>query len=165
MTQCDHWVFYYITFGLLCPIYFLLGILGPFTFLGHPWSFLILCSHGLLLTHLGFPDPITLSFILRAHGLSISPWLSLLALFRACCNPFSLFHIAIANGFATSLSSGSFRPVCFHKTHLFILWAYDPLLLPLGLNGFSIQLLTLFCLCCWASSFYWTSQNKHQHSS
>ena len=118
MTQYDHWVFYYITFGLLCPIYFLLGILGPFTFLEHPRSFLILCSHGLLLTHLGFPDLITLSFILGAHGLSISPLLSLLALLRACCNPCSLFHIAIANGLLLlSLRAllglfASIRPIC-----------------------------------------------------
>ena len=86
-------IFYYITCWLLRPIYFFLGILGPFTFLGHPWPFLILCFHELLLTPLGFPSPITLSFILGAHGLSINPLLSLLALLRACCGPFSLFYI------------------------------------------------------------------------
>ena len=32
-------VFYYITYGLLCPICFLLIILGPFAFLGIPWPF------------------------------------------------------------------------------------------------------------------------------
>ena len=64
--------------GLLRPIYFLLGVLGPFTFLGHPWPFLTLCSYGLLLTLLGFPDQITLSFIFRAHGLVINLLLSLL---------------------------------------------------------------------------------------
>ena len=85
--------FDYITYKLLCPIYFLLGILGPFTFLGHPQPFLIMRFHGLLLTPLGFPSPITLSFILGAHGLSINPLLSLLALLRACCGPFSLFYI------------------------------------------------------------------------
>ena len=71
--------------------------------LGHPWPirfpwasstlFLILRSYGLLLTPLDFPDPITLSFILGAHGFSISPLLSLLALLRACCGSFSLFYI------------------------------------------------------------------------
>ena len=60
-------LFGYVAYGLLCPI-FLLGILGPFTFLG----------------------PITLSFILGAHGLSMNPLLSLL---RSCCDPFSLFYI------------------------------------------------------------------------
>ena len=39
-------------------------------------------------------------------------------------------------GFATSLSPSSFRPVCFLKVYLFILWAYDPLFLPLGFHGF-----------------------------
>ena len=73
--------------------HFLLGILGPFTFLGHSWPFLIMCSHGFLLTPLGFPSPITLSLILGAHGLVINPLLSLLALLRAYCGPFSLFYI------------------------------------------------------------------------
>ena len=55
--------------------------------------FLIPRSHGLLLTPLGFLGPISLSFILGAHGLSISPFLSLLALLWAYCDPFSLFYI------------------------------------------------------------------------
>ena len=33
------WALYYIAYGLFCPIYFLLGILGPFAFLGLPWPF------------------------------------------------------------------------------------------------------------------------------
>ena len=71
--------------------------------LGHPWLiyfpwaslafFLTLHSHGLLLIPLDFPGLITLSFILGAHGLAINPLLSLLALLRACCGPFSLFYI------------------------------------------------------------------------
>ena len=135
--------------------------------LGHPWPtsfswaslplFLTLRFHGLLLTPLGFPGLITLSFILGAHGLAINPLLSLLALLRACCDPFSLFYITYYPWFATSLSSGSFRPVCFLNAHLFILMAHDPLFLPLEFNGFSIHLLILFCPCCRASSFYWAS--------
>ena len=39
MTQHGHWAFYYIDCGLLCPINFLLGFLGPFAFLGLPWPF------------------------------------------------------------------------------------------------------------------------------
>ena len=71
-----------------------LGVLSPFTFLGPLLAlFLTLHSHELLLTPLGFLDPITLSFILRAHGLSINPLLSLLSLLWACCGPFSLFYI------------------------------------------------------------------------
>ena len=55
--------------------------------------FLTLHSHELLLTPLSFPDPITLSFILEVHGLAINPLLSLLALLRVYCGPFSLFYI------------------------------------------------------------------------
>ena len=35
VTQCIHWYFSYTVCGLLCPI-FLLGIFGPFAFLGLP---------------------------------------------------------------------------------------------------------------------------------
>ena len=140
--------------------------------LGHPrpicfsWAssalFLILRSYGLLLTPLGFPSPITLSFILKTHRLSISPLLSLLALLQACCGSFSLFYFTYCPWVCYFSLSGSFRTVCFLKVHLFNLWTHDPLFLPLGINGFSIHLLTLFCPCCWASSFYWASPNEHQ---
>ena len=43
MTQYGHWIFYYIICGLLCPINFLLCILGPFAFVGLPWPFFLLC--------------------------------------------------------------------------------------------------------------------------
>ena len=140
--------------------------------LGHPWPicfpwasltiFLTLRSHGFLLTPLSFLDPITLSFILGTHGLAINPLLSLLALLRAYVthSHFSTSHTA--HEFVTSLSLGSFRPICFLKAHLFISWTCDPLFLLLGLNGFSIHLLTLFYPCCRASCFYWASQNEHQ---
>ena len=39
MAQYGHWFFYYITGGPLCPICFLLGVPGPFAFLGLPRSF------------------------------------------------------------------------------------------------------------------------------
>ena len=140
--------------------------------LGHPWPicfpwassaiFLILHSYRFLLTPLGFPDPITLSFILGAHGLSISLLLSLLALLQACCGPFSLSYITYCLWVCYFSLFGLLWPVCFLKAHLFILWAHDPLFLPLGLNGFSIHLLTLFYPCWWTSSFYWASQNEHQ---
>ena len=88
------WSLGFLLHYLRAPVFhFLLGILGPFTFLGHPWTFLILCSHGLLLTPLGFPGPVTLSLILGAHGLAINPLLSLLALLWAYCDPFLLFYI------------------------------------------------------------------------
>ena len=63
-------------FGLSWPITLLVGSFGPFLY---PWAslkhFLILHSHGFLLTLLGFPNPIVLSFILGARGLSINPLL------------------------------------------------------------------------------------------
>ena len=33
------WVLYYIACGLFCPIYFLLGILDPFSNFAFPWTF------------------------------------------------------------------------------------------------------------------------------
>ena len=98
MTQYDHWVFYYIACGLLCPIYFSLGHPLPICF---PWASSAIFSNSAfswVFTNffgfpLGFPSPITLSFILGAHELSISPLLSLLALLHAWCGLFSLFYI------------------------------------------------------------------------
>ena len=61
--------------------------------LGHPWPicfpwaslalFLTLRSHEILLTPLGFLGPITLSFILGAHGLAINP-LTFFACITSC---------------------------------------------------------------------------------
>ena len=88
---------------------FSLGRLGPVCFPCTSLAFfLTLHSHGHLVTLLGFPSPITISFILRAHRLAINPLLSLLALLQACCahSHFSTSHTA--HGFATSLSSCSF---------------------------------------------------------
>ena len=85
---------------------------------------------GFLLTPLGFPCPITLSLILGAHGLAINPLLSLFALLRACCGPFSLFYITYCPWICHFSLSGLL------KAHLFILWACNPLFLPFWLNGF-----------------------------
>ena len=162
MTQYGH-----LGFVLHC-LWALLSHLFP---LGHPWPicfpwaslalFVTLHSHRLLLTPLGFLGLITLSFILKAHGLAINSYFLCLHYFGLAVahSHFSISHTA--HEFVTSLSPGSFRPICFLKAHLFILWAYNPLFLPLGLNDFSIHLLTLFYPCCWASSFYWASQNGH----
>ena len=132
--------------------------------LGHPWPicfpwassalFLILRFHGFLLTPLGFLGPITLSFILGAMDFPSAPFFLYLHYFGLTVthSHFSTSHTT--HGFATSYFPGFFRLICFFKANLFILWAYDPLFLPLGLNGFSIHLVTLFCPCSWASSFY-----------
>ena len=120
---------------------FSLGCLGPIYF---PWAspalFLTLHSNGLLLNSLGFLGPITLSLILRTHGLVINPLLSLLSLLWPCRGPFSLFHIIYCPWFAFSLFSSSFKPIYPLKAHLFISWACDLLFLPPELNGFSIYL-------------------------
>ena len=141
--------------------------------IGRPWPicfpwvllalFLTLYSHGLLLSSLGFPSLIALSFILGAYGLVINPLLFLLLLLWACCGPFSLFYIIYCPLFAFSLFLGSFKPIYPLKAYLFISWACDPLFLSLGLNEFSIHLPTLFCSRCCASPFYLSFQNSHQH--
>ena len=131
-----------------------------------PWAssalFLNLHYHGFLLNSLGFPSPITLFLILGVHGLAINPLLSLLSLLWVCRGPFSLFHIIYCPWFASSLFLSSFKPIYLFKAHLFISWARDLLFLPLGFNGFSIRLPTLFCSCCWASPFHLGFRNGHQ---
>ena len=67
-----------------------------------------------------------------------------------------------AHGLLISLFPDSFKPIYPLKAHLFISWVYDPLFLPLGLNGFSIHLPTLFCPHCWASPLHLDFQNGHQ---
>ena len=123
---------------------FSLGRLRPVCF---PWAFsaifLTLHYHGLLLNFLGFLGSITLFLFLGVYGLAINPLLSLLSLLWAYRGPFSLFHIIYCPWFAFSLFPGSFKPIYLFKTYLFISWACDPLFLPLGLNGFVCQLLSV----------------------
>ena len=132
------------TLGFLNPLHCSWGLLSHFFPLEHPWPiyfpwaffahFLILHTHGLLLTLLGLPGPISLSFIRGAHGLSLNPLLSyfipsdllwpILTFSTSHC-PWVTFSLwAILSQFA------------FLKAHLFTLWAYDPLFLPLRLNVF-----------------------------
>ena len=92
MTQYVHWVFSYIVCRLQCLIS-LLGVLGPFAFLGLPQPFSNPASQEFLLTLLGFPSLITLYLILGANGSSVSPLLSLLALLWAYYGSFSLFYL------------------------------------------------------------------------
>ena len=90
------WSLDFLLHCLRAPMSHLFPLRHPW-FICFPWAFsaffLILCSHGLFLIHFGFPSPITSSFILGAHGLSISHLLSFHALLRVCCGPFSLFYI------------------------------------------------------------------------
>ena len=115
--------------GLSWPITLLMGSFNPFLsplahffLLGHPqpicfpWAssahFLILHSHGLLLTLFSFPDPITVSFILGAHGLSINPLLSYFVTLVLLWPILTFLHHIMPMSLLL-LSLGSFRPICF----------------------------------------------------
>ena len=99
--------------GLSWPITLLIGSFVPFL---SSWAslahFLILHSHGLLLTFLGFPGPINLSFILGAHGLSINPLLSYFITSSLLWPILTFLHHIMPIGLLL-LSLGSFRPICF----------------------------------------------------
>ena len=132
--------------------------------LGHPWPIcflwasssllLTLYSHRLLLTSLGFPSPITSCSSLGFMGLPSIPYSLCLHCFRPA-GPFLLFsHHTLPMGLLLTISlfPGSFEPICFLNAHLLISWTYDPLFLPLGLNGFcSLSLAKFFVLLSWAS--------------
>ena len=137
------------TYELLCPFCFSLGHPWPICFL---WTSLTLVltlySHGLLLTSLGFPGPIILFPSLGFMGLPLTPYF-------LCLHYFGLIvahsHFSIsytAHGYAISLFSGFFKPICLLKAHLFISWDCDPLFLSLGPNDFVTCLSTLCCPYC-----------------
>ena len=94
--------------------------MSHFFLLGHHWRicfswaflayFLILHSHGLLLTLLGLPNPITLSFIFRAHRLSINLLLSYF-ISSGLLWPILTFLFHIMPMSLLLLSLGSFRPI------------------------------------------------------
>ena len=101
MTQYGHWIYTHATLGFLDLLHSLWVLLSHFFLLGHPWlicspwlslaHFLILHSHRLLLTLLGFPDPITLSFIIWAR-LSINPLLSYFISSGLLCSILTFLH-------------------------------------------------------------------------
>ena len=126
---------------------FSLGRPGPVCF---PWAssviFLTLHPYGFLLNSLGLPSPITLSLILRVHGLTINPLLSLLSLLWACRGPFSFSTSYTAHGlrflsFRAPLSSFTFSmPICL---------SHGPMIhysCRLGLMGF-LFICQLFSVC------------------
>ena len=76
--------------------------------------FLILHSHGFLLTLLDFLNSITLSFILRAHGLSINPLLSYFITSGLLCPILTFLHHIMSIDLLL-LFLGSFRPICFSQ--------------------------------------------------
>ena len=142
------------TYGLLCPFCFSLGHPWPICFLWASLSFLLtLHPHGLLLTSLGFPDPITSFSSLGFIGLSLTLYFLCLHYFGPAVahSHFSISYTT--HGYAISLFPGFFKPIYLFKAHLFILWACDPLFLLLGPNGFTTCLPTLCCPCGWAFFF------------
>ena len=108
--------------GLPWPIPLLTSILSPFL---PPWASLahflslgirpipILHSHRFLLTLLGFPDPISISFTLRIHGLSTNSLLT--SLLQACFGSFLLFYCSWVYYFFLWTLLG---PLASFKTHL-----------------------------------------------
>ena len=96
--------------------------------LGHPWLvcfswdslalFLTLYSHGLLLTSLGFPSPITLSSFLRFMGLPSTPYFLYFHYFGLAVAHSHFSTSYTANEFAISLFPGSFKPIFLLKAHL-----------------------------------------------
>ena len=106
----------------LDPFHCLWALLSHFFLLEHSWPicfswaslacFLILHTHGLLLTPLSFPDSITLFFILRAHRLPIYPLLFYYITFGLLWPILTLLHHIMSMGFLL-LFLGSFGPICF----------------------------------------------------
>ena len=136
-------------YGLLCPFCFSLGHPWPVCFLWASLALLLaLHSYGLLLTSLGFLNPITLFSSLGFMSLPLTPYFLCLHYFGPAMT-YSHFSLSyVAHGYAISFFSGFFKPIYLFKAHLFILWACDPLFLLLGPNGFAICLPTLYCPCC-----------------
>ena len=147
MTQYGHWIHTHATLGFLGPLHCLWAPLSHFFPL---WAslahFLILRSRGLLLTLLGFPRPITLSFILGTHKLSINPLLSYFITSGLLWPILTFLHHIMPMGLLILFSFWApLGPFTFLKAHLFTLWVYDPLFLSFEFNGFSINPLTLLC--------------------
>ena len=158
--------------GLVWPLVFLLmGSYVPFCFsFGQPWPtyffwvslvlLLTLHSHELLLILLGFPGLITLFSSLEFMGLLQTPYFLCLHYFRPVAALSHFSTSCTAYGYAISLFSGFFKPSCPFKAHLFISWAYNPLYLPLGPNGFAIYLSILCRPCCWGFSSFYLDSHK-----
>ena len=111
-----------LLWAFLNPFHYLWVLLSHFFLLEHPWPicfpwtslahFLILHTHELLLTPLGFPGLITLFPILGAHGLPINPLLSYFIisglLWPILTLLYHIMHMSLL-----FLSQGSFRPIYF----------------------------------------------------
>ena len=118
--------------GLTWPLVFLLmGSYVLFSFsLGHPWPIcflwaslsllLTLQSHGLLLTSLGFPVPITSFSSLEFMGLPLTLYFLCLHYFWASLAHSYFSTSYTAHGYAISLFPSFFKPIYLLKVYLFI---------------------------------------------
>ena len=126
MTQYSHLGFLVTLLASSCVAHLLsLGILGPFSNSAFSWafsnSFWASLAQLPYLSSLGLMDFPLATYFLYLHY------------FEFVVAHFHFSTSYTVHEFATSLFRGFFRPVCFLKAHLFILWAQDPLFLPLGL--------------------------------
>ena len=104
-----------IAYGLPWRISSFLDILSPFLFLGHPRSILIMHSHEFLLTLLGFPGPIVISFTFGVHRLSINLLLTYF-ITSGLLWPIIAFHTA--HKFITFFFWAPLGPLAFFEAHL-----------------------------------------------
>ena len=138
MTWYGNWICTHATLGFLDSLHCLWAPLSHFFLLRHLWPicfswaslehFLILHSHGLLLTLLEFPNPITLSFTLGAHGFSINHLLSYFITSSLLWPILTFLHHMMLMGLLL-LSPGSFRPICFPQgpfIYFMGLWSIVP---------------------------------------
>ena len=131
---------YSCSFGLSWLITLLVGFFGPFL---SPWApsahFLILHSHGFLLTLLSFSSPITVSFILGVHGLSINPLLSYFVTSGLLWPILTFLHHIMPISLLL-LSLGPFRPICFSQGSFIYFMGLWFIFLPFGLNSFFLSI-------------------------
>jgi len=151
VNQCCHWAYIYATSSLLDPFHCLRASLAHFFLLGHlrpiffPWASSAHSNSAfpwVFANSFGFPRPNYHILYLWGSWAFHQPLTYLLHYFGPTL-AHSCFHTA--HGFTTSYS-GSFRPACFLRGSFIIFWAYNPLFLPFGLNGFFSQFTNSFLL-------------------
>ena len=103
--------------GFLDPFHCLRASLAHFFLIGHPWPILTMHSHRFLLTLLGFPSSITISFTFGVHRLSLNP---LLTYFITLGLPRPILTFILPMGLLL-LSLSSFRSACFFQCPFIIL--------------------------------------------
>ena len=125
------WPLYYIARGLFCPIYFLLGILDLFAFLGLPWPFCFPWASLAIFSNSAF----SWAFI-NSFGL---PWPNYLIIYLwgswACHQPLTFF---------TCITSGLLWPILTFLHHILPM---DLLLLSLRAPLGTFAFLRPICIC------------------